>query len=87
MYRIILILCLLVALYFLLKSAVKGFKENRLARGTPTDKGQMVQDPVCGVFVPRDIAIEETIEGTTHYFCSRDCAAAFVKRTGGQQPE
>jgi YHS domain-containing protein len=82
MYRIFLILGLLAVLYFLLRSAFKGLKQNRIERGTPANKGQMVQDPVCGVFVPRESAIEQTIDGTTSYFCSRECATAFEKRSG-----
>lgn len=67
MYRIFLILGLLVALYFLLRRTFKGFQENRTGSGTPTDRGQMVQDPVCGVFVPRGHAVTETIKGQTHW--------------------
>ena len=77
MYRIFLILGLLIVLYFLLRSAYRGFQGRAEGRGTPADQGRMVQDPACGVFVPRGSAVEETIEGTTHYFCSPDCAAAF----------
>jgi YHS domain-containing protein len=82
MYRILLILGLLVALYFLLRNAFRGFKENRGRRGTLTEQGQMVQDPVCGVFVPRESAVTETVRGERHYFCSRDCASAFRDRAG-----
>jgi len=82
MYRIFLILSLLVVLFFLLRRALRGFKESRIERGTPANRGQMVQDPVCGLFLPRESAIEKTIDGMTHYFCSQDCVAAFEKRTG-----
>lgn len=83
MYRIFLILGLLIVLYFLLRNAFRGMREFHGKRGAPADQGQMVQDPVCGVFVPRESAVTETIGGTEYYFCSRDCASAFQTRTGG----
>ncbi len=41
------------------------------------DQDQMVQDPVCHMFVPRRIAVVEKIGGQTYCFCSRQCAVTF----------
>jgi uncharacterized protein len=35
-------------------------------------------DPVCGMKVDRDRAVERHAGGETHYFCSEDCAAQFA---------
>jgi YHS domain-containing protein len=43
----------------------------------PIYRGQMVRDPVCGVFVPQDRAIEERKDGEVQYFCSENCRQAF----------
>jgi YHS domain-containing protein len=84
MYRIILVLGLLVVLYFLLRQALRGFKSrNYDDRGVSVDQDQMVEDPVCHTFVPRRIAVVETIGGQTYCFCSTQCAATFQKQRAG----
>lgn len=86
MYRIILILLLLTLLYFLLRSAIRELRD-RSRTADPnrriSDKNHMVQDPVCRVFVPKGVAVEEEIGGQTYFFCSRDCAKAFRKQLSG----
>lgn len=84
MYRLILILALLVVLYFLLRQAVRGFKNRNLdGRGMSLDQDQMIEDPVCHTFVPRRIAVVERIGGQTYCFCSRQCAVTFQNRQAG----
>lgn len=39
----------------------------------------MVQDPACGVYLPRRDAVKRRIKGETHYFCSERCAEDFRK--------
>jgi len=83
MYRVILILGLLVVLYFLLRKALRGFKGHGQPERLPPSKDQMVQDPVCLVFVPRGTAVTEDIGGQTYYFCSRSCADKFQEKLAG----
>jgi YHS domain-containing protein len=80
MYRIIFILILLIILYFLLRSAFREFGYRQPER---LPKSQMVQDPVCRVFVPRGSAVTEVIGGQTYCFCSQGCAATFQKQMTG----
>ena len=83
MYRFFLILGLLIALYFLLRNAFREFKGKQNSMGLPVDQDQMVEDPVCHVFVPRGSAIVETMGGRTYCFCSSNCAATFLKQQSG----
>jgi len=83
MYRIIFVLILLAVLYFLLRSAIRELQGKKGVGQIPPSKDQMVQDPVCHVFVPRGSAITEVIGGQTYCFCSRNCAAAFQKQMAG----
>ncbi len=87
MYRIILILLLLITLYFLLRRAIREFKGQGRVGSLLLNKNQMVQDPVCRVFVPRGSAVTEDIGGQIYFFCSRSCAQTFQKQLAGQQPE
>ena len=83
MYRIIFALVLLIILYFLIRSALREFRVRQVSDGLPESKDQMVQDPVCHVFVPRGSAVREVIGGQTYCFCSKDCAATFQKQLAG----
>lgn len=84
MLRLLVILGLIVLLYFLVRRALLEFSGG-VARGRELpDKDQMVQDPVCRVYVPRGTAVEETVGGQTYYFCSKSCALTFQKQLAGQ---
>ncbi len=43
----------------------------------PIYRGQMVRDPVCGVFVPKERAIAEQHGSEVQHFCSENCRQAF----------
>jgi len=83
MYRIIFVLILLTVLYFLIRSALRELKGRVGNDRVPIDKNQMVQDPVCHVFVPRGAAVTEVIGGQTYCFCGRACADKFQKQMAG----
>jgi YHS domain-containing protein len=83
MYRIVFILGLLVVLYFLVRRALRAFKDQGEPDLLPPVKNHMVQDPVCKVFVPRGTATTEDIGGQTYYFCSRSCADKFQEKLAG----
>ncbi len=90
MYRVIVISLLLALTYYLIRKAVLKQKETGgwLSQEKGRDRGnQMVQDPVCRVFVPRANAVQEDIGGQTYFFCSAGCAKAFQKQLSNQQPE
>lgn len=38
----------------------------------------LVEDPTCHKLVPREQAIKTEIDGTTYYFCSRECCDKFT---------
>lgn len=43
----------------------------------PIPQGEMVRDPVCGVYILRERAIEERRAGERSHFCSERCRAAY----------
>lgn len=44
----------------------------------------LVQDPVCGTFIPRQEALKFTKDGQDYFFCSEGCLKRF--RRGGVKP-
>ncbi|HBH80786.1 MAG TPA: hypothetical protein DDY39_13245 [Nitrospira sp.] len=84
MYRLILVSLLLTILYYLLRHMFHGFKtplqnsQGDSSTQSPGDElDQMIQDPVCHIFVPRRIALIELIGGREYCFCSKECAGKF----------
>jgi len=47
------------------------------ARRPRAIQDELVKDPVCQTYVLRSRAVRREVGGTTHYFCSRECAARF----------
>jgi len=40
----------------------------------PSDTADMVQDPNCGVYIPKKQAVIELVHGKESFFCSKKCA-------------
>jgi len=38
---------------------------------------EMVQDPVCKIYIPKRQALTATVGGTTYFFCSKECLEKF----------
>ena len=87
MLRLLIILGLIVRLVFLARRAMLEFRRGYGGPHELASKEQMVQDPVCGIYVPRETAVAETIRGETYYFCSKDCAQTFQSQPSSQHPE
>lgn len=78
MYRLLLILGLLILLYFLVRKAFREYaKPSLLDR---EGRNEMIQDPSCRTYIPRETAVSASIGGQTYYFCSAGCAQAFRKQ-------
>jgi len=39
--------------------------------------GELVQDPVCGIYVSNQTKVRKTVKGKTYYFCSEACRDKF----------
>ena len=60
-------------------------QQARQAKSQPSNQkpaagfgGELVQDPVCGVFVSPTSSPKITVSGATHYFCSTACRDKFT---------
>ena len=40
----------------------------------PSEAADMVRDPNCGVYVPKNQSVTRLVQGKKHYFCSKKCA-------------
>jgi YHS domain-containing protein len=80
--RLILVAIVLVLGYYLIRRAIQEFRTNPVAGPRPANQGDIVQDPVCKIYIPRGTAISADIRGQTYFFCSRACAESFQHRAG-----
>ena len=83
MIRLILVGLLLPVLFFLIRGMVRDLKARHGPRTVAGSRDQIVQDPVCLVYVPRESAVATKVGEQTHYFCSQECAQAFERSAAG----
>ncbi|UCD86100.1 MAG: YHS domain-containing protein, partial [Deltaproteobacteria bacterium] len=80
MQRLILIIILSYLGYRLFKNLF-GSREDR--RGSipedlsPGGSKEMIKDPQCNTYIPKDEAVRQQIKGQDYYFCSKECAQRF----------
>lgn len=75
--------------YFFVRSLFKPIrkpaKKPIYKKGEIEPATEMVQDPVCGLFIdPKKARICET-DGTIYYFCSEQCEDEFMKKLKGER--
>jgi YHS domain-containing protein len=75
MYRLIVILILLGILYWVVKRAF--FLPKSRAAGSQEIGEEMIQDPVCGCYVPKSQAFTLSHRGKKLYFCSQVCSQKY----------
>ena len=55
-----------------------------MKRARTIEGADMVKDPACGLYTPRDSAIADRAGGETMYFCSERCRKEYA---GGKRAE
>ncbi len=51
--------------------------ESGRSRPRTPSGGELVQDPVCGIYVSNRTSVRKTVKGKTYYFCSEACRDKF----------
>jgi len=84
MIRFIVLLLIIFSIYTALKivvrSAVKGYREEEKGRGRQIMGDEMVLDPECHTYVVKDRAVSRHIRGTLTHFCSDACARRYEEK-------
>ncbi len=86
MWRFVVLGVLLVIVYFMVRSALRGLlgggRDVARPSGTPgsSASSDMVQDPVCGMFVPKEGSYFLDQGGRMLFFCSETCRADYQKK-------
>ncbi len=85
MSRLLIIIAVAAAALILLRVIWGMLKSGGGRLSTPAKGGEMIQDPVCGVYLPKERAVEGHVRGKTHYFCSPQCLQNY--RAHGEKAE
>ena len=56
---------------------LKSQGDRSFFRPPGSEPEQLVQDPVCGTFIPRKEALKTTKNGEDYFFCSEGCLKRF----------
>ena len=82
--RLLIFLGLLILLYYLVKGWISPSKPRQTDRneGERRLESEMVKDPHCQTYIPKNFAIRAHIAGRDYYFCSRQCMQEFKRDMG-----
>jgi len=67
----------------IIKPLLKQYRESyKPTAGHPARAiDEMVQDPVCKVFIQKSTALSATVSGEVHYFCCSECMMKFKEKS------
>lgn len=68
------------ALKIVVRSAVKGYRDDEKGRNRQIMGDEMVLDPECHTYVVKDRAVARHIHGTLIHFCSVACAQRYEEK-------
>ena len=77
MLRLLLAMLVIRLIWKVVAGVVSGANDPRPRSAKPG--GALVRDPVCGTYVEPSRALSARADGTTHYFCSKECQRSFVE--------
>ncbi|MFB3121189.1 MAG: PP0621 family protein [Candidatus Binatia bacterium] len=75
--RLLIFFLFVYLLFLLIHSLLSGGRRRQNLKQPPSESGEeMVLDPQCQSYVPKEAALFRR----GHYFCSEECARAFLSR-------
>lgn len=88
MWRFILLGILLALVYFAITRALRRLRSKEKTIEKPVGPAglpsEMMQDPICGVFVPKEGAVCLQHDEQTVFFCSDACRADYQNKIGSR---
>jgi uncharacterized protein len=80
--RFIIFLVVIYLLYRIVKffrqAKSVGLNDHHKFKITPTVGEDLVEDPVCHIYVPLSQAYKKEIAGKIYYFCSKECCEGYI---------
>jgi uncharacterized protein len=79
MPRLILFIFLLLLLYAILYYLIKDMVVRRNKGRRESEPEELVQDPYCQTYIPKQTAVRKRVKGRDYYFCTKECLRKFLK--------
>jgi YHS domain-containing protein len=80
MARFILFTILFSILYYVLRFLVKNIFSLRKKPDRDIEAEELVQDPYCQTYIPKQSALKKKIDGRMFYFCSKECLTKYLEK-------
>lgn len=77
--RLVFYILLVLIIYYLLRGLLGPKPKGRDLREF---EDELVKDPVCGIYIPKNKAISVRVGGTKVYFCSKECREKYLEQIG-----
>ncbi|MBM4340083.1 MAG: hypothetical protein FJ110_11105 [Deltaproteobacteria bacterium] len=79
MTRLIFFVLLILVLYYLLHYLIKDMPSSKKkVKGKPESE-ELVQDPYCQTYIPKQTALKKKVEGQLLYFCCDKCFKSYIQ--------
>jgi YHS domain-containing protein len=79
MLRLILFIILVLILYYVLRFLIRDMPPLRKKMDRKSEPEELVQDPYCQTYIPKQSAVKKRIGGKDYYFCNRDCLKKYLE--------
>lgn len=80
MARFILFTILFSILYYVLRFLVKNILFFRKKPDREAEAEELVQDPYCQTYIPKQSAVRKKIDGHMFYFCNQECLRNYLNK-------
>jgi YHS domain-containing protein len=80
MARFLLFTILFFILYYVLRFLAKNILFLRKRTDREAEAEELVQDPYCQTYIPKQSAIKKKIAGHMFYFCNQECLRNYLNK-------
>lgn len=80
MTRFFFLLLLFLLFYYLLRYLFRDKTSSGNKTKRENEPEELVQDPYCLTYIPKQFALKKRIEGQVRYFCSEECMKSYIKK-------
>jgi len=85
MIRLAIFVLFMLLLRWFLKQVIVSRKNGSDGK-TSASRGNMVKDPMCGMYMDQRLAVTHKTNNGVFYFCSEECKNKFLKIAPGKSP-
>jgi YHS domain-containing protein len=80
MARFILFIILASILYYVLHFLIKDVPWFRKKMNRGSEAEELVQDPYCQTYIPKQSAVRKKMDGHIFYFCNQQCLRNYLNK-------